>query len=76
MPKFIRRLIFNRDLRIARETKVSLDHALVARSTVDGRVWPVDAQYLDSEIDRLQAKLDALLTKLNKPEFKEFHVAG
>lgn len=74
MPKFIRRLVFNRNLRIARETKVRLDRTLVARQGVDGRVWPIDAEYLDREIDRLQAKLDSLLTKLNKPEFKEFHV--
>lgn len=74
MPKFIRRLIFNRNLRIARETKVSLDAVQYDRTQINGLVWPVDAEYLDSEINRLQRKLDALLAKLNKPEFKEFHV--
>lgn len=37
-----------------------------SRRGINANVWPHDAAYLDSEIERLQRKRDSLLTKIKE----------
>lgn len=74
MPKFLRRLVFKRNLRIARETKLALDRTLYFRANVDARLHPDDVDALDREVARLRYRLGVYLDKLNQPNMKEFHV--
>lgn len=74
MPKFIRRLVFKRNLRIARQAKLDLDQTLYYRANVDARLWPEESEALDREVARLRSVLNTYLDKLNQPNMKEFHV--
>lgn len=66
MPYSIRRLIRKRDWRLYGETNKRLRKVQAARASIIADAWPVDAAYLDSEINRLTSRSATLREKLTQ----------
>lgn len=66
MPKFITKFRRNRwrDQVIANGERLRAAEA--ARASIDGRLWPEDAEYLDALIDHHTRRRDRLLKNLKE----------